>query len=351
MRPTAPTLLPLALGLLGSPLLDDDRLRCEPAPASTLMRTFGESTTLELESVELSVDGGLVEMAPEVSFVVRRTTRFTDEVARADAQRLLELTRAFEEIGSGLEMSFESEGDALEISGRCLSQLEGSVVRFAWDEASSEHERAFELGDPGEEGILDGLEVDADLRGFLPSEPVKKGDTWQVEPAALRGLFAPSGDLVLLPAAGIDAGYESIPAATLLASYLGNLGDAQGDWTGTIKAESQGSTREVGRHLAEVDLELDVESRSDKSALLRRYVEETEGATGRDLELAFEIQLEGSGTLVWDLERNHLHSLELDGEVGFDVKLSWTDDVEGGAHAFDASYRVTGATRVEAKVD
>ena len=74
---------------------------------------------------------------------------------------------------------------------------------FDWNADDSAYEASFAGDQGGDEDLLEGLEQDLDLSGFLPDKEVAEGDSWSLESATVRALLAPCGDVKLRPG---DAG-------------------------------------------------------------------------------------------------------------------------------------------------
>src|SRR5688572_27003265 len=94
-------------------------------------------------------------------------------------------------------MSTAGPGDALPAT-QWKSELEGAVVRLAWDADEERYGVRWSEKRPRElDELHAGLREDADLRGLLPDERVAVGARWEIEPSRMRDVLLPLGDLAI----------------------------------------------------------------------------------------------------------------------------------------------------------
>lgn len=347
--------LPLVpLTLLGgtSPWSADSDLGFAPGRYTVLTKSFAEDTDLTVTSMEMLVNGGVIpeEELPDITIAMRRRLGLTDEYLGIADGRIEELHRTFDELSIECSAELEIDGISEEHTVTGESELLDATVSFTWNEAEEGHEVAFEEGDTGVAGHLEGLDVEADLRGFLPDGAVGEGDTWEVDPQVLSQLFTPGGDPWILPTEFGDERYVYMDLYAMVAAAITSLGDATDEFGGSVTATFKGVQEREDVTLGIVALEVEVTAEAER---LERLLLAAENA-GIEVEfdgLSYLWTLEGSGELAWNLQDGHFQSLELALDVDLDVDLVWTQTLSESELEFEGSYGLTGSTTLTARVE
>jgi len=180
--------------------------------------------------------------------------------------------------------------------------LEDHAVLFAWDDSND----AFRVTCDGDravpDSLLEGLEEDTDLRGFLPQRRVSAGDTWRVGPEAYCRLYALGGAIPCAQIGGEDL--TGVLEQPLFRALEGDLrvqlaGFEHADGTDVAVLEFRG------------DLKGRLESEGELGAILLGWGYPVEGEIQRMAELAIYVE----GTLLWDAAEDRAISASLAGDV------------------------------------
>jgi len=193
------------------------------------------------------------------------------------------------------------------------SALEGEPVVFTWDGDADDYKVAFAEGSDGDADLLEGLTEDLDFRTILPPNDVSAGDTWTVDPNAIRAVLAPGGNVKLTPddesgEMGMGGGG---PMST--AQFLQNL-------EGDVTAKFTGVEDDDGAKIAVIELDIDVSSAMDLTSWFSDLMEKQEMPEGIDVQIDVEsfdseYLFEGKGELRWNMTTGIVHSLEVTGDV------------------------------------
>lgn len=299
-------LAPLAL------IAAEDAPRFAPEAGSSLQKTFHEQTALNLDHVVMSVNGEEQDNPQELSMELshERRVTVTDTYARVADGRVAKLARKFDAIEAVMEGLVNDGGseEAIETSGE--GDLSGHAVDFTWDASAGAYVATFAEDDDGEDDLLEGLEQDMDLVGFLPPAGTEEGASYDVAPAALQRVLQPGA---LGTTQFDEPGGDSDREGALFLSLL-SARDAADEVEGEIKAKWVGSEEHDGRALAKIELEVDVMLASE---LIDKLTEMAEGM-GSDLaqldmfsDFTVEVALTGKGALLWDAAAGRVASLEL----------------------------------------
>jgi hypothetical protein len=345
LRLCAPLVLALALPTDRGPAPDEPAFA--PGAHAILTKSFTEQTTLEIDAFEVRVNGETLEQDPaDVRLETVRRVRFTDEYAEVEAGRILDLLRTFDQIGADVQVAVElgeSEEHALELE----SELEGAVVRFEWDADEGEYLRSFEEGGTGDDEHLAALELDADLVGFLPTEPIEVDDTWEVDPVHLGRAFAPSGDLRLVADSLGSEPYRLLDREAMLGALQTALGATDDAWEGEVSARYAGAGEVDGVQVGTIALEIDVTCEARQLDRLRRMIEHLGLGSGEDFsDLTLEWRAVGTGELLWNLERGHVHAFHAEVDLTVEAHLAQTQSFGEQEVEIEGFYELSGRAAV-----
>jgi hypothetical protein len=227
------------------------------------------------------------------------------EVGDGRPQRL---ERAYETISSNTVSSGSTPMGDQESDLDFESELEGHRVVFTQEGG---YQIAFAEGDKGDEKLLDGLEEDIDLRGFLAPGEMDEGDTWKITGEAVKNLLVPGGDLKLRPAEG----NETMPG---METMNFSPSDMLSELEGTFEATFAGTRSEDGVKVAVIRLALDGTSANDLTERMQAMMEAVPDERARAVKISSfdgEWEYEAEGELLWNLEAGHVQGLTLSGEL------------------------------------
>ena len=240
-----------------------DKPTFQPKSGSTVVKHISIESEVELEDLKMEVNGqdmseaaGQIEMAMKIHLQLDTT----DQYVAVEGGRPTKLKRTFDALSSTTHVSGSNPMAGPTDKDIALeSELEGLAVVFSWDADSSSYDVAFDGEKQGDEALLEGLEEDLDLRNFLPSSEVSKGDTWEIPAAAIKAVLAPGGNLKLLPSDDSDSssGAEQFSPNDM-------IGDLEGEFVGTL-----GDTREEdGVKVAVIQIKIKGHSAKDMTATI-----------------------------------------------------------------------------------
>jgi hypothetical protein len=299
-----------------------DKPSYQPKQGTSLAKRVTIENELELEDMSLEVDGRDVsEMAGqvEISLKVSMELAVTDHYEALADGRPTRLKRSFDEISSITHVSGSNPMAGSEDKDIPLeSELEGSTVVFSWDEDESSYQVAFDGGE-GDDALLEELEENLDLRGFLPAGEVAEGDSWDIPAEAVKAALAPGGDVKLRPEGQSDpmSGMNQF-----------SQNDIIGDLDGEFTAVYDGTREEDGTRVAVIKLKIEAKSARDMSEQVDEITEEMKKGNmppGVEIDISAldtEYEFDAEGDLLWDLEAGHVHGLSLSGEVRMIVDMS-----------------------------
>jgi hypothetical protein len=305
----------LALALPGG-----DAIAFAPATGHSVTRTWKTNTQMSLDDMEMSMNGQPMpmEIEMEMDMGMDLTVEVTDEFVSLMDGRPGSLTRSFDVIGSSGSFALEAEmipGGGDEKSIEASSELEGKSVVFTWNEEDGDYDVAYHESE-GDEELLEGLEEDMDLRALLPEGEVAEGDTWEIDVKSLTNVLAPGGDMALVPELD-DEEMMGMPGMENMGRGMNDmLGDLlEGDASGTFN----GFQEVDGVRVAVIAIAISIESSNDMTDKVMEAMEEMPEEIG-EFSIDYmdvEIEIEGEGTLYWDVEAGHAHSYEMQGSMGF----------------------------------
>jgi hypothetical protein len=333
-------LVPLCLAL--APRAEE--VRFAPAEGSSLKKAFKIDLELELDELTMVANGADVSDGVPQDFMVTAELAMTvvDTYVELEEQKPLDLIRLYD----SLSATWEGPDGAGE--GEGLPELAGKRVRFQWEPDTETYAVSYHESEGSAED-LEGLGVDMDLRSVLPSEPVSAGDTWTIDPEKLVPLLFFGAELEGL---SMDLGDDGSGVGPLIESELlpqlkELLGELVADCT-------YAGSREVdGRTVGAIDLELGGEGTLDLEGLILGVID-VQVPDGMEVEVdvaeaVVGLALDGTGTLLWDLEAGHLHSFELTPELEITVDVALSVGAGGETQDFElgAVLQSSGAWAVE----
>lgn len=239
-----------------------------------------------------------------------------DVFSAADGTRATRFVRSYRELAGNSAM----EGGMMEMMGegdvdRALaSELEGEDVIFTWDADAEEYTPSFPEDSDADEELLEDLVGDLEMAELLPEAAVSVGDEWDIDLEHFELIVEPGGEFHLAPEGeeiSFDEMEEQIEEADVEPEYEGSL-------TGKLVS--------VEGRVATIEITAEIEMLLDLSGVIDPMTQEMEGMelVITPVELVIERTAEGTGTLLWDLDKGRMVSLEFEAEV---VEVS-TNSVE-----------------------
>jgi hypothetical protein len=318
-------LLALPAGLLA--LLPTDALRYAPASDTTLERTFVQSRVMTLDELVVVMNGQEVpsEYLPAMELDLESDLRIvvSDVVHEAADGRPLALERTFVALERNASEEFTMAPSTESLTAATgTSPLEGERVAFTWDAEGGAYVTTRVAGSE----VLDGLEEDMDLRGFLPeSGDVEVGDSWEVEIAALTSLFEPGGDLRWeWSGDDLEGDYGADPE--LEGEVVARLASLQEGGTARVELEGELSAlTEAPTDLAEVPV--------------------VDGTATELTTTTYTLE----GALVWNTAAGHLERLELVAMLEVQVETQKDPGQPGGD--YESTMTLSGSWSCEVTID
>jgi hypothetical protein len=316
-----------------------------PAADSSLTKTFAQTTSFQLDDFSLDVDGqDMGGMMGAFEFSLDSETGITvhDTYVASANGRPERLKRAFETLKAAMTVAAGAGGEVQEEPMESSSPLEGRTVAFTWNDDEDEFDVAFE-GDAGEAELLEGLEEEMDLRFLLPPGEVEVGASWEVEVEDLLPLVMPGGDL------GFETPEEDETALRFEEFLSGKAEELKDLLHGTCTCTYKGASETDGKRLGEIEIALEIASAADLSSLIEeaiRVMAEEQGQTEIPIDISaadVNLDVQGGGTLLWDLSAGHVHSLQMKGDCQIALDISVSMDAEGESHSANLSAELSGS--------
>lgn len=302
-----------------------------PKEGSEATKTFRERTELQLESAEMSM--GDQEMpADQLGFeiVQGRSVEVTDTYGATANGAPTELRRKFGNVGATIEMDLSGpDGEPETADIEAEYELTGETVEFAVKDGETVVTFAKDSEDADEE-LLDGLVVDMDLCEMMrgsEGEAHEEGDRWNADPETFLALTRPGG-VGFVPFEPADDEHT----VGLFVTGLMSCRDAFANPDGDVELYWKGTRDIDGVRCAVLDLDVDLTGATDLTDLMLEDLRACLPELGDDAEFAqvceATVSLDGEGELIWNLEANRLHTveIELDNETIFDISGSVGDD-------------------------
>lgn len=329
-------------------------LKFSVAEGSTKTKTFTSNAELTLDDMGMLLNGQESPMMPDIEMAV--TTNFSvtvsdDYLAMGDGQPK-KLKRSFDSVeqSTDMEMEIDVMGQVQnnDMSIPTSSELDGAEILFTWDDELGDYVASF----PEEEGdkeLLEGLTEDMDLRSFLPGSDVSEGDEWEVEPFALLTVLAPGGNLKLIP--------EDIDSADAMGMNQ-DMGDFN-DWftedmEGAVNATFKGTKEtEDGAKVGVIAVSVKITNAVDLTEMMQEGLSELPDEAGEmevsSMDLALE--LEGEGTLLWNLSAGCAHSFEMTSDFGLQMDIAMSLSTGGMEMDIEQSMEFSGSLTSTASVE
>jgi len=265
-------------------------------------------------------------MEMEMNMSLSATLEVSDVFDTVEEGQVKKLTRTFQTISANSAVQQESPmiPEPIDQTIDSASELEGKTVVFVWDADASEYSASFP-DDEGDAELLEGLEQNMDLTVFLPAREVAEGDTWELDVQQLTQILMPGGDLKLVP------DEEAMPDGLPTGGMGGNMADMLGDIEGEASAEYKGMREVDGVQCAVIQFKLAITSAADMTDKVADTISE-QVPDGIEVELDHmdvEMEMQGEGTLLWNLAAGHAHSLELSATVNSVMDMGMSMDAGG----------------------
>ena len=341
-RPLGLAFLAAALVAFTQPL---DQPAFAPAEGASVTKTFVVGGDFSLDEFSAIVDGqdlGAMLGSMEMNIEVENTITVTDTYVSSNGGRPEKLKRSFDSLEGLTTVSMQTDfgGEDQDMSSE--SDLEGLTVVFTWDDEEEAYDVALE-GEDDDEELLEGLVEDMDLRVFLPPGEVAVDDTWEVDLKLLDDVAFPGGDLKILPEDAEEEGPESEIFDEIFGEdfdeYLEDL--LEGSCVCTYK----GISEEEG--LAEIHVAIEIGSAADLTEMLTQIIEGLADEFGEEVPVTIELadlnlDFEGEGVLMWDLEQGRMASFELNADMIVAADLGFTGEMDGNSQSAELSVEMSG---------
>jgi len=318
------------------------------AEGTSKTKTITNSVSMVLDDMSMLMNGQESPMMPTIDMNIESTMNITvtDEYVKMRDGAPAKLLRAFDALSQSrtmeMEMDMMGQVQNQDTSGESTSELEGTEVLFTWNTDNEEFTPSFPDED-GDEALLEGLAEDIDFRALLPDGEVGEGDSWKIEPIALKDVLTPGGDLKF---EAEDAG-----DAVDMMGMDSNMGDFE-DWLtedveGEVSATFEG-TREAedGTRVAVIKLAIEVENAVDLTEKMQEGLDEADiPVEGGEMEINsmdIEMALEGEATLLWNLAEGCAHSFELSTDLGLTIDISMSVSAGGMDMEIDQNLELSG---------
>jgi hypothetical protein len=330
-----------------------DDVLFKPAEGLSLKRTFESKNEMVLDDMTITMSG-----QPFPSPEMEMTMRMNGTIVVADAFESVKegkpvlMKRRFDTIKSTAAVNMESPmmPQGIDTTIDSLSELEGKTVVFKWNADEQAFDKSFP-DDGGDAKLLEGLEQDMDFTALLPTASVSTGDTWKLELESLPRLLVPGGNLSLEPE--IEDLPEGLGGMGGMEGMTGNLADMLGDLEGEATAEYKGTRDADGVKCAVIQVKLAIKSAADLSDKVAEALEDQELPEGMKMELGHmdvEMELEGEGTLLWDLEHGHAHSFDMAATVTSTMDMGMSIDAGAGQMEMEQVMEMSGSMDVKVTV-
>lgn len=299
-----------------------DSLTFHVEAKSKLTKTFENKVKIASESVGITVDGNSVNAGdgPKIEITDNESIQVTDEYVSVEDGRATKLVRNFVELaGDSLQtttMPEESGAPDQEKQAEKESPLHGKTVVFTWEDGA--YTAAWAEKEKGDDDLLEKLEGDMDLLGFLPSKSVSEGDTWVLDAKAFNKLTSPGGRLELREK-------DEEPTEEDMKTQEEIEKNIEGEGKATYKG-----TRDVdGVEVGVIEITAELESNCTVEAGER--------------ENTIEYKVTYTGELLWDLKAGHLRSLELEGQAAISMDMKSEVEFNGESHELHQKIEFAGS--------
>jgi hypothetical protein len=310
----------LAAPLLLALAIPADELDFHPKAGAELKKALKVTVEMKPEKVDFTVNG---ESMPSDNFgglgdttiKVKLGVDVTDKYAQVKDGRATDLLRTFDSLQLSYEAG-EEKGDAPK-----FDQLEGKTVRFKWNGDSETYEKSFHES-KGDDSLLEQLTEDMDFRALLPSKKVSEGDTWELAGDKIQSLFLPGG----MPGE-IATGSDKDEAKAAFDELRTSLGKFQEELK--VQCKYKGSHEDGGARVGEVDFTFASKGKADLSRLIQTLGSMEDSEVHPDVDASADVDLEGSGVLLWNLADGRVQNFTMHAEAGFDLDVKASFDIDG----------------------
>ena len=335
------------------------RIHFGVAAGAKLLKVCKTSHELQLDSIGSSTDGMPVIVDPVGGWVSsNQRFDFLDEYVACDGDRATVLRRGFVAISSDGRLDATLAGvKQLSDKSHAQSPLLGQTVAFTWVPEERDWSRCYDRVDAEEEWLAP-LRGEFDLLALLPPNDVEPGARWDIDPARLREVLAPGGDLSMLPTGGSLFGRSmELGIGGDFADFLGPSpqGRAQATFSGVREialdeTPAGGASERPQRKLrvAAIALEIELHSLRDRGDLYRMAMPADERAQAARVDaVPLEYALKATGELLWDLDAGHFHALSIRGTESFFTQVRKTQFAGAETHEYVQQSRFSGALVID----
>lgn len=319
MNPSILIGLPLALlALQGG---DAERLVYDVAPGTVLRRELQVRHEIQFDGVTFT-RGDQTPMRQDMPgwFSTWLKVEVDDTIGKVADNRPLELRRRWIELGGtgALTMQLGQGRPKFEDRAVLSSPVSRRRVDFTWIDDENDWSRLW-VRDDADEFWLAEMRGDMDGLGLIPAEPIAPGAEWDVPLETLRSLMAPGGNHLITPRT------TTLFSRNIEVGIGGDYAEVLGpDLSGVVRARFSGVRDEGGERVAV--LELDVQSLSsivDRTEMWRYSAPpEEKNEVSHLVSALVQYQLDAKGEALWNLDRNHLHSVQLAGDEVYMLSVS-----------------------------
>jgi hypothetical protein len=302
----------LALTVLAVPALlalspRADRIEFRAVSGLALERSYSSQHDLELEDMEVLMNGSPSPMMPDMEMTMSMTGNYkiADVYGESAGGRPIKLVRKFDQLDQLVHVKMSGAPvPNPDMKMEANSGLEGKSVVFQWNADEKSYDTSFE-GEAGDEALLEGLVEDMDYRFLLPDDgEAAEGDTWDVPTDRLRDLFMPGGDLKLIPDTSAS-GMGMSPGQGASDMFAGEF---EGKCQATYKGQRDGK--------AVIALMVDAKVKSDGTEAAKKQLQEMPGGITADVDhVDIEVEIKGEGEFLWDLANGVPVQLSLEGTM------------------------------------
>lgn len=323
---------PVFLGLLG-PARSADELEFHPKAGAELKKSLKVKADLKPEKLDFTVNGE--SMPPEnllgsgdTAMQLKLAVDVTDKYVQSKDGRPTDLLRTFDSLALSYEAG-EEKGDAPK-----FDQLEGKTVRFKWNADNETYEKTFHES-KGDDSLLEKLSEDMDVRTLLPAKKVSEGDTWELAGDKVLPLFLPGG----LPGE-IASDSDKEEAKTAFEEVHNALAKFQDELK--FQCKYKGSHEDDGAKVGQIEFTFSGKGKADLSHLIETLGAMEESDVHPDVDAGSDLDLQGSGTLLWDLADGRIHSFNMHADASLDLDVKSSFDVDGESYQMVVKARFTG---------
>jgi hypothetical protein len=315
-----------------------------PKVGLALERSWEDLHDIVSTSIRLAHGEEAAPVPGQLRLHSRHVLKVVDHFLELEAGRPTKLRRTFLESRRDSQMGFQDGANPNPPMKQSGPLGNGVAVVFEWSPEESTYGRHYDALE-GEEEDLIALEEDLDLRALLPAEPVAVGASWNVDPIALRDLFAPGGgipyDLPRKADPRLLRTLETGLASSLYYSF-------QGKHVGTFTVTLRGLRETEERHEAVLALAADFKVSSDQLDRVQSHRGPAERAAGMEFtEATLVLELKGTGELVWDLDGGYARSLSLHLDEAVQQRLVNLTTSEAEPVPSSQDMRMTGKLGIE----